>query len=108
MRFCSGFFLVGLVVLSACDSSQTVAKQPDSELVALYSRLLVLNEEYKSASSKMTLDEFRQKTEETLANYKTNKEEFIARVQAVSNDFESFRLFYDEVSKSVQELSKRQ
>jgi len=97
-----------MVILSACDSPPAGDKNADSDLVMLYARLLRLNEEYKTPSSKMTLDEFRRKTEETLLAHKTNKEEFIARVQAVSNDQQSFRLFYDEVSKSVQELSKKQ
>ena len=108
MRLCYGFFLVCMVVLSACDSPPAGDKNADSDLVILYARLLLLNEEYKSPSSKMTLDEFRRKTEEVLVTHKTNKAEFIARVQAVSDDPESFRLFYDDVSKSVQELSKKQ
>ena len=108
MRLCCGFFLFCIVVLSACDSQPAGDKNADSDLVSLYARLLLLNEEYKSPSSKMTLDEFSRKTEEVLVAHKTNKEEFIARVQAVSNDPESFRLFYDEVSKSLQEFSKKQ
>ncbi|MBF8247918.1 MAG: hypothetical protein HW374_718 [Bacteroidetes bacterium] len=97
-----------MVVLSACDSPPAGDKNADNDLVMLYARLLLLNEEYKTSLPTMTLDEFHRKSEEILAAQKTNKEEFIARVQAVSNDPESFRLFYDEVSKSIQELSKKQ
>ena len=97
-----------MAFLSACDSPPAGDKNADSDLVMLYARLLLLNEEYKTSSPSMTLDEFHRKSEEILVAHKTNKEEFIARVQAVSNDPESFRLFYDDVSKSVQELNKKQ
>ena len=94
------FFFVSVMVFG-CKQESSVSV--NGELVDLYVELVLLNEEYKLPSSGLSQEQYQQKIRETLQKHNTTREQFTTEIQALSNNRETFRQFYDSVSKRLQE-----
>ena len=82
---------------------QETSPSVNGQLVDLYAELILLSEEYKLPSSGLSQEQYQRKIRETLKKHNTTREQFTAEIQALSNNRETFRQFYESVSKRLQE-----
>ena len=96
-------YLLFLVSVMFLGCKQEPSAPIDNQLADLYTELVLLSEEYKLPSSRVSPEQYQQKIQEILQKYKTTKEQFTAEIQALSNNQDTFRQFYESVRRKLQD-----
>jgi hypothetical protein len=98
--------LMGLVFALSSSCREKPSPQPE-KLSPLYVELLLLNEEYKLPLSNLTPEQYSARVKEILEKYGTTKEEFIRHIQNLSNEPETLKGFYENVSRMLLESKNK-